>query len=68
MTQGRSGQSAVSRQRSSSDLISYGALFPANPDPPARPKAGGPFDTPDPSTFFGDDAQGYPDYPALDAV
>ncbi|MFE2295821.1 alkene reductase [Streptomyces sp. NPDC059452] len=50
------------------DLISYGALFLANPDLPARLKAGGPFNTPDPSTFFGGDAKGYTDYPALDAV
>lgn len=50
------------------DLISYGALFLANPDLPARLKAGGPFNAPDPSTFFGGDAQGYTDYPALEAV
>ncbi|MEU8671106.1 alkene reductase [Streptomyces anulatus] len=50
------------------DLISYGALFLANPDLPARLKAGGPFNTPDPSTFFGGDAKGYTDYPALDSV
>ncbi|MEW2070373.1 alkene reductase [Streptomyces sp. NPDC007346] len=50
------------------DLISYGVLFLANPDLPARLKAGGPFNDPDPSTFFGGDAKGYTDYPALDAV
>ncbi|MFE9911227.1 alkene reductase [Streptomyces clavifer] len=49
------------------DVISYGALFLANPDLPARLKAGGPFNTPDPSTFFGGDAKGYTDYPALPA-
>ncbi|MFD9503859.1 alkene reductase [Streptomyces sp. NPDC060035] len=49
------------------DLISYGALFLANPDLPARLKAGGPFNTPDPSTFFGGEAKGYTDYPALQA-
>ncbi|WP_326696879.1 alkene reductase [Streptomyces sp. NBC_01754] len=49
------------------DLISYGALFLANPDLPARLKAGGPFNTPDPSTFYGGDEKGYTDYPALDA-
>ncbi|MFF9346256.1 alkene reductase [Streptomyces sp. NPDC014734] len=48
------------------DIISYGALFIANPDLPARLRAGGPFNTPDPSTFFGGDAKGYVDYPALD--
>ncbi|MFD7971301.1 alkene reductase [Streptomyces clavifer] len=49
------------------DVISYGALFLANPDLPARLKAGGPFNTPDPSTFFGGDGKGYTDYPALPA-
>lgn len=50
------------------DVISYGALFIANPDLPARLKAKGPFNTPDPSTFFGGDARGYVDYPALETV
>lgn len=50
------------------DLISYGVLFLANPDLPARLKAKGPFNAPDPSSFFGGDAKGYTDYPALDAV
>ncbi|MCX4509827.1 alkene reductase [Streptomyces sp. NBC_01619] len=47
------------------DLVSYGALFLANPDLPARLKAGGPYNTPDMSTFFGGDDKGYIDYPAL---
>lgn len=50
------------------DLISYGVLFLANPDLPARLKAKGPFNTPDPSSFFGGDAKGYTDYPALGPV
>ncbi|MEU3219631.1 alkene reductase [Streptomyces sp. NPDC006971] len=50
------------------DVISYGALFIANPDLPARLRANGPFNIPDPSTFFGGDAKGYVDYPALDTV
>ncbi|GAA2989821.1 alkene reductase [Streptomyces fulvorobeus] len=49
------------------DLVSYGALFLANPDLPARLKAGGPFNTPDPATYFGGDAKGYTDYAPLDA-
>lgn len=49
----------------SADLIAFGALFLANPDLPARLAAGGPFNTPDPSTFFGGDHSGYTDYPAL---
>ncbi|WP_433430547.1 hypothetical protein [Nonomuraea sp. CA-141351] len=47
------------------DLISYGALFLANPDLPARLAAGGPFNTPDRSTSFGGDHRGYTDYPTL---
>jgi N-ethylmaleimide reductase len=48
------------------DMISYGALFIANPDLPRRLAAGGPFADPDRSTFYGGDARGYVDYPALD--
>ncbi|WP_037606017.1 alkene reductase [Streptacidiphilus rugosus] len=47
------------------DMIAYGALFLANPDLPARLAAGGPFNTPDPSTFYGGDHRGYTDYAAL---
>ncbi|MEU7866911.1 alkene reductase [Dactylosporangium sp. NPDC049140] len=47
------------------DLISYGALFLANPDLPARLAGGGPFNTPDRTGFFGGDHRGYTDYPPL---
>ncbi|RKT87899.1 N-ethylmaleimide reductase [Saccharopolyspora antimicrobica] len=46
------------------DLLSYGVLFLANPDLPARLADGGPFNTPDPDTFYGRDAAGYTDYPS----
>lgn len=49
------------------DMISFGALFLANPDLPARLAAGGPFNTPDQSTFYGGDEHGYTDYPTLAA-
>ncbi|MFE2571850.1 alkene reductase [Streptomyces mirabilis] len=49
------------------DMIAYGALFLANPDLPARLAAGGPLNTPDPSTFYGGDHRGYTDYPTLTA-
>ncbi|MFJ4699119.1 alkene reductase [Streptomyces sp. NPDC088768] len=49
------------------DLLSFGALFLANPDLPARLRAGGPFNTPDLTTFYGGDARGYTDYPPLGA-
>ncbi|SFF50355.1 N-ethylmaleimide reductase [Actinacidiphila alni] len=48
------------------DMISYGALFLANPDLPRRLRAGGPFNTPDRATYYGGDERGYTDYPALD--
>ncbi|MFE2751094.1 alkene reductase [Actinosynnema sp. NPDC059335] len=47
------------------DAVSFGALFLANPDLPARLANGGPFNTPDPSSFYGGDEKGYIDYPAL---
>lgn len=47
------------------DLISFGALFLANPDLPARLAAGGPFNAPNRATSFGGDHHGYTDYPTL---
>ncbi|MEV5951382.1 alkene reductase [Streptomyces sp. NPDC051993] len=47
------------------DMVAYGALFLANPDLPARLAAGGPFNSPDQSTFYGGDHRGHTDYPAL---
>ncbi|MGY4102802.1 alkene reductase [Nocardia sp. R16R-3T] len=49
------------------DMISFGVLFLANPDLPARLAAGGPFNSPDHSTFYGGDERGYLDYPTLTA-
>ncbi|MFI1286682.1 alkene reductase [Streptomyces sp. NPDC020858] len=46
------------------DLLAFGALFLANPDLPDRLRTEGPYNTPDPTTFFGGDARGYTDYPA----
>ena len=50
------------------DLVSFGALFLANPDLPERFAEGAPLNTPDRSTFYGGDARGYIDYPTRDAV
>lgn len=47
------------------DMISFGALFIANPDLPVRLRAGGPFNTPIPSAFYGGGAEGYTDYTML---
>jgi N-ethylmaleimide reductase len=48
------------------DMLSYGALFLANPDLPRRLRQGGPFNSPERATFYGGDERGYTDYPALD--
>jgi N-ethylmaleimide reductase len=47
------------------DMVSFGKLFLANPDLPRRLELGGPFNDPDPSTFYGGGDEGYVDYPAL---
>ncbi|WP_255952657.1 alkene reductase [Streptomyces odontomachi] len=47
------------------DVITFGALFLANPDLPARLRQGGPYNVPDAATFYGGGAQGYTDYPTL---
>ncbi|MFZ3571317.1 alkene reductase [Streptomyces sp. BH097] len=46
------------------DIISFGALFLANPDLPDRLRSEGPYNAPDPATFFGGTEKGYTDYPA----
>lgn|GEM_PF-194296 len=51
----------------STDLLSFGALFLANPDLPKRLALKGPYNTPDPSSYFGGDDHGYLDYPTLDS-
>jgi N-ethylmaleimide reductase len=50
------------------DLISYGALFLANPDLPRRLTTGGPYNTPDRASFYGGDEHGYTDYPRADSA
>jgi N-ethylmaleimide reductase len=49
------------------DVVTVGQLALANPDLVARMRAGGPFNEPDPSTYYGGDHRGYTDYPALEA-
>ncbi|MGA5285600.1 alkene reductase [Streptomyces pseudogriseolus] len=60
------GPDALARiEDGSADMIAYGALFLANPDLPARLADQGPYNTPDPATFYGGDHHGYTDYPPL---
>jgi N-ethylmaleimide reductase len=47
------------------DLVSFAALYLANPDLDQRLRRGGPFNPPDRKTFYGGAAKGYTDYPAL---
>ncbi|MCP2343699.1 alkene reductase [Actinomadura rupiterrae] len=47
------------------DAVVFGELWLANPDLPARIKAGGPYNEADRATFYGGDHQGYTDYAAL---
>jgi N-ethylmaleimide reductase len=47
------------------DAVAFGTSFLANPDLPARLKAGAALNAPDPSTFYTPGAKGYTDYPTL---
>ncbi|MDP2787735.1 MAG: alkene reductase [Pseudomonadota bacterium] len=47
------------------DAVAFGASFLANPDLPARIKAGAPLNQPDPATFYTPGPAGYTDYPGL---
>lgn len=49
-------------------LVSYGALFLANPDLPKRFELNAAMNQPDHGTFYGGGDQGYIDYPSLEAV
>lgn len=48
------------------DAIAFGASFLANPDLPARIKAGAALNEPNPTTFYTSGPEGYIDYPELD--
>ena len=50
------------------DLEAYGQMVLANPDFVARLKTGAPMNKADRASFFGGAAQGYTDYPALEAA
>jgi len=45
------------------DLLSFGRLFIANPDLPRRLATGAPLQEADPATFYGGHGTGYTDYP-----
>ncbi|MET0319405.1 MAG: alkene reductase [Duganella sp.] len=47
------------------DMVAFGRAYVANPDLVARIAAHGPYNTPDPHSFYGGTERGYTDYPAL---
>ena len=49
------------------DAVAFGTSFLANPDLPARIKAGAPLNAPDANTFYTPGPVGYTDYPAMAA-
>lgn len=49
------------------DLVSFGNLFIANPDLPARFKSGAPLMQADRATMYGGEEHGYTDYPPMSA-
>ena len=54
--------------RGEADLISFGALYLANPDLPERFAEGVALNAPDRATFYGGDHRGYTDYPTREAA
>jgi N-ethylmaleimide reductase len=50
------------------DAVAFGTSFLANPDLPARIKAGAALNQPDPATFYTPGAVGYTDYPPMTAA
>ncbi|MFD5027085.1 alkene reductase [Streptomyces sp. NPDC058373] len=65
-TEGPTGLDALALvEEGTADLVSFGQLFLANPDLPARLRAGGPFNEARRATMYGGGAGGYTDYPAL---
>ena len=50
------------------DAVAFGTAFLANPDLPARIRAGASLNTPNPSTFYTPGAAGYTDYPVMQAA
>ena len=49
------------------DAVAFGTSFLANPDLPARIKAGAPLNRPNAATFYTPGPEGYTDYPAMES-
>jgi N-ethylmaleimide reductase len=50
------------------DAVAFGVPFLANPDLPARFKAGAALNQANPATFYSPGPAGYTDYPTLEAL
>ncbi|MEU1148298.1 alkene reductase [Streptomyces sp. NPDC005863] len=62
-TDGPTGHDALALvEDGTADIITFGALFLANPDLPARLRGRGPYNTPDRATYYGGTEKGYTDY------
>lgn len=61
-------EAAAAIARKSIDAVAFGTTFLANPDLPARFRAGASLNAPDPSTFYTQSAEGYIDYPMMDSA
>ncbi|MEU6126823.1 alkene reductase [Streptomyces sp. NPDC047123] len=62
-TEGPTGHEALALvEDGTADVITFGALFLANPDLPARLRTAGPYNTPDRATYYGGTERGYTDY------
>ena len=48
--------------------VAFGKAFLANPDLPERFRTGAALNAPNPATFYARGAEGYTDYPALEAA
>ena len=62
---GYDGALAAKALEEGADLVAFGRPYIANPDLVRRLRDGAPLNTPDRATFYGGDAAGYTDYPAL---
>lgn len=58
-------EAATVVQNNMADSVAFGTGFLANPDLPARIKAGAELNTPDQNTFYTADSKGYTDYPFM---
>lgn len=64
---GYSSDEAAAIQEKKLDAVAFGTGFLANPDFPARVKAGAELNIPDETTFYTPGAKGYTDYPSMNA-